>query len=88
MYKQPNDYLLEPLWSLKKAVARLWSPEPRLANLNSTAAANLCPGSAPPTLRTPSSANPAAHRVTISYGQVEHYTKETGNCSQSGPRSP
>jgi len=99
MCNQPNDYFLESLWSLKKAVARLWLPEPRSANLNS-AAANLCPSSAPPTLRTPSSANRAAdagptvasevpdNPVTISYVPVKHHTEETGDRSRSGPHSP
>ena len=103
MCNQPNDYLLESLWSLKKVIARLWSPEPRLASLSSTAE-NLFSSSAPPTLRTPSSAklavdagptvasevpnNPAAHHVTISCEQVKQYTEETEDCSQRGPHSP
>ena len=103
MCNQPNDYFLESLWSFKKAVARLWSPDPRLANLNS-ASANLRPSSVPPTLRTPSSAsramdarltvpgevpdNLAAHRVTISYNEVKHHSEGTRDCSRSGPRSP
>ena len=103
MSNQPNDYSLEPLWSLKNALARLWLPEPRSANLNG-AAANRRPSSAPPILTTPSSANravdagrtvasgipdnPAAHQVTIGYDHVKHYTEETGVRSRNGPHSP
>jgi len=103
MSNQPNDHFPKSLWSPNKAAARLWSPEPQLANLNSTSA-NLRLSSALPTLRNPSSAdgvvdagptiaseipdNPAAHQVTISYDQVKHHTKDTVDCSQSGPRSP
>ena len=99
MSNQPNNCLLEPLCSLKKAVARLWSPKPRLANLNSTTA-NRRPSSAPPILRTPSSANravdagptvaseivnnPASHQVTIGYDQGKHHTEETGDRSRNG----
>ena len=102
MSNQPNDYFLEPVWSLKKSLARLWSPEPRSVNLNS-AAANRRPSSAPPILRTPSSANravdagptvaseipdnPAAHQVTIGYDQVKHHV-ETGDRSPNSPRLP
>ena len=87
MSNQPNDYFLEPFWSLKKALARLWSPEPRLANLNS-AAANRRPSSAPPILRTPSSAihavdvgvavvgeipdKPLAHQVNVVPHPIKH----------------
>ena len=103
MCSQPKDYFLEPLWSLKKAVARLLSPEPRSANLNS-AAANLRPSSALPTSRTPSPANravdpgstvpsetpdnSAAHQVMIGYDQVKHHTRESEDRSRDGPRSP
>ena len=102
MSNQPNDYFLEPLWNLKKALARLWSPEPRSANLNS-AASNRRLSSAPPILRTPSSANravdggptiaseipdnPAAHQVIIGYDQVKHHSEETGHQSRNGPLS-
>ena len=99
MSNQPNDYFLEPLWNLNKALARLWWPEPRSANLNS-ATANRHPVSAPPILRAPSPANravdarltvagdipdnPAAHQVTIGYDQVQHHTEETGDRSLNG----
>ena len=92
MCGQPNDYFLESFWSLKKAVARLWSPEPRLVNLNSTAV-NLPFSSATPTSRTQTNCaadarptiasevpdNPAAHQVTIGYDQEKNYTEETGD---------
>ena len=103
MCSQPKDYFLEPIWSLKKAVARLSSPETRAANLNS-AAANLRPSSALPTARTPSSANravnpgptvasetpdnSAAHQVAIGYDQLNYHTKESEDRSRDGPRSP
>ena len=99
MCNQPNDYFLEFLWSFKKAVARLWWPEPRLANLNSVAA-NLHPSSTTPILRTASSANravdagptgasevpdnPAAHRVTICDDHVKHHIVETEDRAGSG----
>ena len=69
MSNQPNDYFLEPLWSLKTALARLWSPEPRLANPN-IAAANRRPSSAPPILRTPSSAIRAADVGMAVVGEI------------------
>ncbi|KIJ96420.1 hypothetical protein K443DRAFT_284384 [Laccaria amethystina LaAM-08-1] len=103
MCNQPNDYFLESLWSLKKASARLWSPEPRSANLKS-AAANRRPSSTAPILGPPSSANrgvdagpavaseipdnPAAHQVTIGYDQVKHHTEGAGDRSRNGLRSP
>ena len=75
-------------------------PERRSANLIS-AAANRCPSSAPPTLRTPSSVNcvvnagptvasetpdnSAAHQVTIGYDQVKHHIEDR---SQIGFYSP
>ena len=69
MSNQPNDYFLEPLWSLKKALARLWSPELRSVNLNSVAA-NRRPSSAPPILRTPSSAIRAADAGVAVAGEI------------------
>ncbi|KIJ91656.1 hypothetical protein K443DRAFT_685831 [Laccaria amethystina LaAM-08-1] len=72
MSNQPNDYFLEPL---KKAEGGLCSPEPRSANLNS-AAANRRPSSAPPILRTPSSANRAVDAgPTVA---VKHHIEEAG----------
>lgn len=98
MSNQPNDYFLEPLWSLEGSLARLWSPEPRSANVSS-AAGNRRPSSAPPILRTPSSANravdagptvasetpdnPAAHQVTIGHDQVKHHIEETEDRSRN-----
>ena len=101
MCSQPNDYFLESFWSPKKAVARLWSPEPRLVNLNS-AAVNLPSSSARPTSRAQANCaadarptiasevpdNPAAHQVTIGYDQAKHYTEETGDRSRNSPHSP
>ena len=101
MCSQPNDYFLESFWSLKKAVARLWSPEPRLVNLNS-AAVNLPFSSATPTSRTQTNRavdasptianevpdNTVAHQVTIGYDQEKHYTEETGDRSRNSLLSP
>ena len=99
MSNQLNDCLLKPLCSLKKAVARLWSPKPRPGNLNS-ATANRRPGFSPPILRTPSSANRAVdagptvvsempdHLLTIGYDYVKRHIEETGNSSQNGLCSP
>ena len=98
MCSQPNDYFLKSFW---KAVARLWSPEPRLVNLNS-AAVNLPSSSATPTSRTQANCaadarptiasevpdNPADHQVTIGYDQAKHYIEETGDRSRNSPRSP
>ena len=69
MSSQPNDYFLEPVWSLKKALTRLWSLEPRSANLNS-AAADCCPSSAPPILTTPSSAICVANKGMAVVGET------------------
>ena len=86
MSNQLNDCLMEPLCSLKKAVARLWSPKPPSANLNSTAANRTVDLEL--TLASEVPANPAAHQVTMSHDQVEHHVEGTGDRSRNGLCSP